>query len=754
MSILDDLNPEQQEAVLHEEGPLLIFAGAGSGKTRALTYRLAYLVRERGVRPERILAVTFTNKAANEMKERIEALVGDAARRVWAGTFHAMAARMLRQFGRHIDIQPNFTIFDTTDQRTLIKECLSVLDVGDSYPLVAVHDTISNAKNELITQQAFRRHAKSSYDRVVGRAYALYQERLAANNALDFDDLIMRAVELLETVDEAREHYQQRFQYVLVDEYQDINHAQYRLVGVIAAEHGNICVVGDDDQSIYGWRGANVQIILDFEDDHPDAAVVKLEQNYRSTQKILDCAWTVVKNNPGRAEKRLWTDNPPGDNVIFYQAVDEQEEATFVANTIRQLAGERRPRWSDFAVLYRTNAQSRVLEEACLTLGIPYRVVGGVRFYDRRELKDAIAYLRVIHNPNDGLSLRRIINTPTRGIGAKTISLLDQFAAEHNISLFEAVCRATEIEALPRPERVVTFASSMQSLRDRAERLDITQLTKAMLDESGYLLALQAEGTAEAATRRENLQELITVTQGFQKQRESADLASFLEHVALLSDIDALEDEGNSVALMTLHAAKGLEFPTVFMAGMEERLFPHERSLNDGGLEEERRLCYVGMTRAQQRLLLTYAFRRTIFGQTQNTTASRFLNELPSEFVDHRAEITELKMTAPPPDEVAEGAFGGPKLDLVKILNRQRDRTSVDATPRRARSGAVAASVAAVLPDPPKYKAGTKVRHAEFGDGIVITEQGSGDEAIVTVAFKKGGIKKLSLQYAHLETRG
>ncbi len=660
-----------------------------------------------------------------------------------------MAARMLRQFGRHIGIEPNYTIFDTSDQRALVKECLSVLDVGDAWQLVAVHDAISNAKNELITPASFRRHAKTSYDRVVGQAYRLYEERLAANNGLDFDDLIMRSVELLETVDEAREHYQQRFQYVLVDEYQDINHAQYRLVNTIADAHGNICVVGDDDQSIYGWRGANVQIILDFEEDHADAEVVKLEQNYRSTQKILDCAWTVVQNNPGRAEKRLWTENPPGENVICYQAVDEQEEATFIADTIRKLAGRQRPRWADYAVLYRTNAQSRVVEEAFMTLGIPYRVVGGLRFYDRREIKDAIAYLKVIHNPSDGLSLRRIINTPPRGIGAKTISGIDQFAAEHNISLYEAVCRSSEIEELARPEPVVVFANTMQSLIGRAERMDITELAKAVLDESGYMLALLADGTAESATRRENLQELITVTQKYRERHQSADLTSFLEHVALLSDIDTMEDEANAAALMTMHAAKGLEFPTVFIAGMEERMFPHERAVTDGGLEEERRLCYVGMTRAQQRLFLTYAFRRTIYGQTQGTTPSRFLGELPEEFVDHQAEITDLKMSAPSEDEVDEEGFGGSKLDLVKILNRQRDRSASG----RKRKGATREAVAAVLPEPPKFKAGTKVSHEKFGDGIVVTQQGTGNKAIVTVAFKKVGVKKLSLQHTDLETR-
>ncbi len=747
MSVLDDLNPEQRRAAEHLEGPLLIFAGAGSGKTRVLTYRIAHLVYERGVAPDAILAVTFTNKAANEMKERIQTLIGQNARDVWAGTFHSMAARMLRQFGSHIGIQPNFSIFDTADQRALIKECLSVLDVGEGWQPITVHDTISNAKNELITPDAFRRHAKTPFDRVIARAYALYEERLAANNALDFDDLIMRAVELLETGDEAREHYQQRFQYVLVDEYQDINHAQYRLVSTIAAAHRNICVVGDDDQSIYGWRGANVQIILDFEKDYPDAAVVKLEQNYRSTQKILDCAYTVVENNQGRAAKKLWTDNPPGDNVICYQAVDEQEEASFIANTVRQLATERRRPWSDFAVLYRTNAQSRVIEEAFLTLSIPYRIVGGLRFYDRREIKDAIAYLKVILNPHDGLSLRRIINTPPRGIGARTLTALDQFAAEHSISLFEAVCRASEIEVLARPESVTMLANTMLSLIERAERLDVTQLTKAMLDESGYLLALAEAGTADAATRRENLQELISVTQKFGQGRGGADLTNFLEHVSLLSDIDALEDDAKAVALMTLHSAKGLEFPVAFIAGMEERLFPHERSVNDGGLEEERRLCYVGMTRAQHNLFLTYAFRRTIFGQTQNSTASRFLAELPSEFVDHRAEITALKMSAPPA-EGGDETFGGPKLDLVKILSRQRDRSATAAASARAASDAVAA----ILPEPPKFKAGTKVRHPKFGAGIVITQQGSGKDAIVTVAFKQAGIKKLSLEYANLET--
>ncbi|MFQ6134008.1 MAG: 3'-5' exonuclease, partial [Armatimonadota bacterium] len=588
-------------------------------------------------------------------------------------------------------------------------------------------------------------------DRVTARVYQLYQERLAQNNGLDFDDLIMKTVELFEQAPEVLERYQRRFRHVLVDEYQDINYAQYKFVTMLAGAHRNIAVVGDDDQSIYGWRGANVGIILDFEKDYPDARVIKLEQNYRSTQKILECAYDIIKQNESRADKRLWTENPPGDNIVCYEAVNEQEEATYIADTIRQIAQEAGRKWSDFAVLYRTNAQSRVIEEAFLATGLPYRIVGGLRFYERKEIKDLLAYLRVLHNPRDGVSLRRIIGAPPRGIGDRTMAALDRVAYEHDVPLFEAMQRAEDCQELgtAQQQAVKTFVETMVSLMERVEKLTITELTNAVLDESEYLPELLGQGTAEAASRVENLQEFLSVTQQFQNSEtpEEPTLEAFLEHISLLTDIDQLDDQGNAVVLMTLHAAKGLEFPIVFIAGLEEELLPHRRSMDDQReLEEERRLCYVGITRAQELLYLTRAYRRTIFGQTQTSPPSRFLAELPAEFVDRHEEITQLKLSAPPPVE-GERAVGGPKLDLVKILSRQADRDG-DKAKRRAEA---AKAVAEVLPAAPEFKAGNKVKHPKFGEGIVVTQKGTGPEAIVTVAFKEGGVKKLQLEYARLE---
>jgi DNA helicase-2/ATP-dependent DNA helicase PcrA len=517
---------------------------------------------------------------------------------------------------------------------------------------------------------------------------------------------------------------------------------------MLAGKHRNIAVVGDDDQSIYGWRGANVGIILDFEKDYPDAAVVTLEQNYRSTQKILECAYEVIRHNERRAPKRLWTDNEPGTNVCCYEAVNEQEEAAYIADTIRKVAQAEKRRWSAFAVLYRTNAQSRVIEEAFLALGLAYRIVGGLRFYDRKEIKDLLAYLRVLQNPRDAVSLRRIINEPSRGIGDKTIGALDRIAYEHEISLFEAMQRA-DGEQLPRAtaEAVKKFVDTMLSLMERVDKLTLTELTTVVLEQTGYLPELLGQGTADAASRVENLQEFLTVTQQFQKTREDASLAAFLEHISLLSDVDAAEDAGNAVSLMTLHSAKGLEFPVVFIAGLEEGLLPHMRSLSDDAeVEEERRLCYVGITRAQERLYLTHAFRRTIFGQTQTSAPSRFLRDLPREFVDRQQEITQLKAEAPPPPE-GERVLGGPKLDLVKILSRRADRDGDEARKRAE----AAKAVASLLPQEPEFKAGQKVRHGQFGEGVVVTQQGVGDDAEVTVAFRKAGVKRLAVQYAHLE---
>jgi len=776
--ILSQLNPQQREAAECIDGPVLIFAGAGSGKTRALTYRIAYMVRECGVPPESILAVTFTNKAANEMKDRIRTLVGDQARRIWAGTFHSICARMLRADGEAIGIPSNFVIFDSPEQQSLVKEALSVLDVDPKqYSPVEVHSRISRAKNELMTVSDFGRTRKGSFEDITGRAYRIYQEKLRQNNALDFDDLLMRAVDLLATQEQVREKYQERLRYVLVDEYQDINHAQYRFVQILSAKHGNICVVGDDDQSIYGWRGANVGIILAFEGDYPKCKVVKLEQNYRSTGKIIECAAEVIRNNPDRAAKRLWTENHPGDNVVVYEAINEAEEAEWVANTIADQTGRRVAKAGDFAILYRTNAMSRNFEEALIARGIPYRVVGGLRFYERAEIKNAVAYMRVIQNPADGVSLRRIISKPTRGIGDTTLRAVERFAygdGENSVTLYEALGRAFEIEELkPRAqEALAAFHRMMEELRAKADRVPLSELAHAVIEDTGYVEALQKSGNAEDASRVENLQEFVSLTAQFEEAYETGEptLQAFLEHIALLTDIDEAEEPGDAVSLLTLHSAKGLEFPIVFVVGLEENIFPHQRSMRDEQeLAEERRLCYVGITRAQRQLYLTHAFRRTIFGQPTDQRPSRFLDELPQDLVTRRQDISRLARPQIFEEEFEELEHpSGRKLDLTRILSRKRKAGDGPPPKRPAESrpsaplgdGARRTTVkrqtkvkSPTAGSDGEFRTGTKVRHAKFGDGIVVSNEGEGDDAIVTVAFVSTGVKKLALQYANLQKR-
>jgi len=761
-SVLDALNPQQREAAQCIDGPVLIFAGAGSGKTRALTYRIAHMVRERGIAPETILAVTFTNKAANEMKERIVTLIGEQAKRVWAGTFHSICARMLRADGQVIGIPANFVIFDSAEQVALVKEALSVLDVDPKqFTPADVHTRISRAKNELITVADFGRTRKGSFEEVAVRAYRVYQEKLAQNNALDFDDLLMRAVELLTTQPEVLARYQQRLQHLLVDEYQDINFAQYRFINTLASSHGNICVVGDDDQSIYGWRGANVGIILAFESDYPHARVVKLEQNYRSTKKILDCAFEVIRHNKERADKRLHTENEEGENIVVYKAVNETQEAEWVAETIQGKVKGGEARQGDYAILYRTNAMSRNFEEQLIQRSIPYRVVGGLRFYERSEIKDIVAYLRVLFSPADGVSFRRIINKPTRGLGDKTVAVLDRLAYENGVTLYKALRLAEQSEELaPRAKvAVASLADLMGRLREVAARGSITDLARAVIEQSGYVEALKASASAEAAGRVENIEEFVTLTQKFEESYEGEDpqLAAFLQHIALLTDIDEAEDPGNAVSLLTLHSAKGLEFPVVFMVGLEESILPHQRSMSDEReLAEERRLCYVGITRAQRRLYLTYASRRTIYGQPQDQRPSRFLRDLPEKLVTREDDVTRLARPTIFEDELedleASARPGGRKLDLTQILSRGKRGPLKDA-PRRTTIKQKRGPSKPGGSETDGFRTGTKVRHPKFGDGIVVSVEGGGEDAVLTVAFVTAGVKKLAAAYAKLTKR-
>ncbi|HEY3377209.1 MAG TPA: DNA helicase PcrA [Armatimonadota bacterium] len=731
--ILENLNPHQLEAVTYGDGPLLIFAGAGSGKTRVLTHRIAYLLLERGVSGEQVMAVTFTNKAANEMKERIGRLVGAAARRMWVGTFHALCVRALRQDGMEIGIPQNFVIFDTDDQLTVIKDCYAEfnIDVQRLKPNTVLN-RISNAKNELLTPNDYAATAYTPEEKMTGRIYARYQQRLEENSGMDFDDLIMKTVELFKSKPAVLHSYQERFRYLFVDEYQDINKAQYEFVSLLAKGSRNLCVVGDDDQSIYTWRGADMRLILQYEKDYPDAHVIKMEQNYRSPQNILDAAYHVISKNKGRKEKRLWTERDAGARIKCYRANDEHSEAAFIARSIRDMVRHEGRRYQDFAVLYRINALSRVLEQMMLSQGLPYRIVGGQKFFSRKEIKDVLAYLRVLYNPDDSVSLRRIINTPTRGIGATTITHLEDLAATRGISLFQMVLSVEHTDLSPRAQTAVrSFALIMRGLMELSVDHSITELTQAVIDDSGYERALLDENTVQSRTRAENIRELLSATQEFEAEAENDEgrnLRAFLEQVSLVADIESNKTDENAVTLMTLHAAKGLEFPVVFLTGMEEGVFPLARaamSADPTDLEEERRLCYVGITRAEEQLCCTLASSRTLFGATTYNKGSRFLNDIP--------------------DHLIEGVEGW----TTEHTERQAISTWEEADVTQSRDAEII--LAASKPrETDGFRSGDRVRHNTFGEGLVLAIQGSGDTAKVTVNFPRIGTKTLVLAYAPL----
>ena len=701
------LNPAQREAVFSGDGPLLVLAGAGSGKTRVLTYRIAALIRTRGVAPQRILAVTFTNKAAGEMRERVEALVGPAvARLVWVGTFHAVCSRILRRSGQPLGIDPRFLIYDTDDQRRLMREVIRSLDVDDRrFPPAGVLAEISRAKNELVDHVAFAARAETFHEEIIGKLYAAYQRRLDDCRALDFDDLLARAVYLFREHPSILTEYQERFRHVLVDEYQDTNHAQYVLLSLVAARHRNVCVVGDDDQAIYRWRGADVRNILEFERDYPDARVVKLEQNYRSTPQILAAAQAVIHHNPHRHTKTLWTENDPGEKATVFEAFDGYDEARYAGELIRtyRSAGGHA---GEIAILYRTNAQSRQFEELFLRLGIPYQIVGGLRFYERAEIKDILGYLRLASNPSDEASLRRVINVPRRGVGETTVRRLGAWAQAQGIPLWEAFRSAQEAGASPQAQKAIAeFVGLIEELGRYAADHPAQKVLDRAIELTGYRRLLEAEGTEEAHARLENLDELATVAQEVEVTTGEATLEAFLQHLALITDVDTWQDRADRVTLMTLHSAKGLEFPVVVLAGMEEGLFPHTRSFDDeAGLEEERRLCYVGMTRARRRLVLTYARQRAAFGTALPSLPSRFLAEIPDDLFARA--VTVRSATGDWPDE---------------------ERPV------------------------PAIAVGDLVRHKNFGPGRVLEVDGEGPRAIVTVRFDGAGTKRLALGYAPLE---
>lgn len=719
MDFLQGLNEAQREAVSHPGGPLLVFAGAGSGKTRVLTHRVAWLIAGNKAQPYQILAVTFTNKAAREIKSRIEGLLGpEAASEVWAGTFHSICARILRISGEKIGLDRNFVIVDDDDQISLIKECLRDLGINEkTFAPRAVLGAISHAKEQLLDPEAYLKKNTGRFEETVASVWRLYTRKLHDMRGVDFDDIILYAVRLLEERADVRDQYQRKFRHVLVDEYQDINFSQYRLVELLAEQHRNITVVGDDDQSIYSWRGADISIILNFERDFPDAKIVKLEQNYRSTQIILDASHEVVCSNENRADKKLWTSNGAGTLISLWEATDELHEAELVARFIEEeIAGGRQP--SAFAVLYRTNAQSRPFEEVFMSHKLPYRIIGGVRFWSRKEIKDAIAYLRLIANDADNVSFRRIVNVPGRGVGATSVERLDNYAAVHETSLWRAATSGEVLAQIqPKAARSLqSFTGVIDLLRSRAKSLPVSDLLKATLEETGYVKMLEGERTMEAEGRLENLQELVSVATMFDTQAEDTSLEAFLAQVALVSDVDALDDEASAIVLMTLHAAKGLEFPVVIMAGMEEGVFPHARSLTGSReIEEERRLCYVGMTRAKEELHFTYAFRRMQYGASNRSSLSRFVKDIPSQFF-----------------------VEAPKAD-----------------PFSWNTSAVFAERTAVSNTGSQFREGDRVVHAKFGQGVVISSTGAGDEEQVTVMFAGGvGLKKLLLAYAKLEKAG
>jgi DNA helicase II / ATP-dependent DNA helicase PcrA len=690
--LLESLNPTQLDAVEHTEGPLLILAGAGSGKTRVLTHRIAYILDQGLAAPEEVLAITFTNKAAGEMKDRVALLVGPDSRKMWVSTFHAFCARILRVHAEKLGYKREFTIYDGADQVRLVKR--SIVELGKDpkrFNPRSFAAQISAAKNVLATPDDYLRSTEGYIAENVAEVYDLYQRRLYENNAMDFDDLIMQTVALLEVFPEVRERYQTRFKYIHVDEYQDTNHAQYRLVNILAAAHRNLCVVGDDDQSVYSWRGADIRNILDFERDYPEAKVVKLERNYRSTQTILDAANAVVANNASRKPKELWTAGPHGERIRIFTASDEYAEARFVVSDIERLidAGARP---ADVSVFYRTNAQSRALEDVLVREGVPYQVVGGVRFYERAEIKDAMAFLAVISNPSDSGALERIINVPKRGLGATSVARLQEHARRNGVSLYDALADADAADLTGAAKKACRAVRDLfEGWRVAAQEVPPAELIGAVLDESGYRAELVAENTVESESRLENLEELINAAREYERVEPEPTLAGFLQEQALYSEQDALSGEGGRVALMTLHNAKGLEFDHVFVVGMEEGTFPHARSLDEQNLEEERRLAYVGITRARRSLTLTYAKLRSSWGEREYQMPSRFLSEIPEG-------LKSGTITGSP---AGRGGWG------MALQGRSRGE------PERAVSGAV------------QYRAGEKVRHARFGVGEVV-EAGAG----------------------------
>ncbi len=727
MELINGLNDRQKEAVLHTEGPLLILAGAGSGKTRVLTHRIAYLIEEKGIFPGNILAITFTNKAANEMKERVAYLLDGNIDDIWMGTFHSVCVRILRRNIDKIGYERSFSIYDRDDQITVVKECIKGLNLSkDMYKERSVLSVISSLKDKMTKPDTYiNQNYRNYYNRNVGEIYALYEKKLKANNALDFDDLIIKTVELLKSNPDILDYYQKKFKYIFVDEFQDTNKIQYKLVKLISERYRNICVVGDDDQSIYGWRGADISNILDFEKDFPNTKIIKLEQNYRSTKNILNVANHVIKNNSSRKEKKLWTDNEEGNQVVVESLLDSEEEAYFVANKVEELIKEGyKP--SDFAILYRTNAQSRTFEEIFMRKSIPYKIVGGLRFYDRKEIKDIIAYLKLIQNPVDDISLKRIINVPKRGIGNATLGKVEEYANETGESIYSTLLKVEKVSNLSTRAKnnLKSFVDMINKFMAMSEVMGLKEFLEEVVYGIGYIKELEEEASIEAQTRLDNIKEFISVAIDFEVRYPEGSLEDFLATISLLSDVDKTEDIDNSVTLLTVHSAKGLEFPIVFMVGMEEGLFPISRALDDETeLEEERRLCYVAITRAEKSLFITHAKLRTIYGNTNYSLPSRFISEIPEGYTASSMDRGRIKAS-----------------DYKKQLVKVHDYTKgINRTIYQSNNNNTDVDL------------GDKVSHKKWGVGTIVQIKERDDDKEIVIAFDKVGLKRLLLSIAPIE---
>ena len=784
--LIEGLNNKQKEAVLATEGPCLVIAGAGSGKTKVLTHKIAYLMSEMHVKPWNILAITFTNKAANEMKERVEKLVGDAAKDMWIGTFHSICVRILRKYIDRLGYDHSFLIFDTSDQKTLVKECMKSLKIDDKmFTDRSIMSEISNAKNEMLEPKAYQTKYAGEYRKeIIGKVYEMYQQKLKENNAVDFDDLINHAIKILTENPDALEYYSDKFKYVLVDEYQDTNKAQFTLVTLLASKYGNITVVGDNDQGIYSFRGADITNILNFEKDFPGAKLIKLEQNYRCTGNILKAANAVIKHNENKYEKKLWTENDEGALPTIHKADDEYDEGRFIVQEINHLRREEYMKYSDFTVLYRMNSQSRAIEEILRREGIPYKIVGGLKFYERKEIKDIISYLRLIYNFSDNISLRRIINEPKRGIGKTSIDNIGEISEQTGLSMFDIIKHAEDYGLNRVKANSMEFIQTIEYLRSKIEELSISDLIKETLDKTGYMKALELENTTEAESRIENLEEFLTVAIEFEEEEAENTLADFLEGITLSSDIDGMEDSEDSVTLMTLHSAKGLEFPVVFLVGLEEGIFPGNKSIGEPKeLEEERRLFYVGITRAKQFLYLTCAKRRTIFGSTSYNAISRFVEEIPSDLLEGYDDVMNNKKESyeDSPYNWEYGSsyshnsgfasagktktykidgnsngnmgetYGGNSVAAKSFGYGNSNNSGFQFKTAESFLSSLNSKKTSDTFDISKYKEGQRIYHKKFGEGTINKIEEEGEDYKIDISFDKAGHKRLMAKFANLE---